>query len=186
MQIRPATPADVTMLGEIDATIESNDYLFVDRAGEGLARSWRVEQRPLRERLIRQLPLTDDTLFVAKQIATGIDDGLAMVAEHDGQLVALMVAQPDLSRRTLRVLDLRVDFDLRRQGLASALLFAAINHARATALRAVSAESVTDNFPAAALLAKSGFELAGIDERRNTNHDLVKEAVTLFWYAALD
>jgi hypothetical protein len=25
-----------------------------------------------------------------------------------------------------------------------------------------------------------------VDARRRSNHDLVKEAVTLFWYAALD
>ncbi len=36
------------------------------------------------------------------------------------------------------------------------------------------------------MLAKSGFELAGVDDHRNSNHDLVKEAVTLFWYAPLD
>lgn len=186
MQIRPATPADVRLLGEIDATIESSDYLFVDRTGEGVARSWRLETRPLRERLIRQLPLTDDAAFVVKQIASGNDDGLALVADHDGQLVALVVAQPDHAHGTLRLVDLRVDFDVRRQGLASALLFSAITRARESELRAVTAESVTDNFPAAALLAKSGFELAGVDDHRHTNHDLVKEAVTLFWYAPLD
>jgi hypothetical protein len=50
----------------------------------------------------------------------------------------------------------------------------------------VAAETTTDNWPAAMLLTKCGFDLAGLDERRRTNHDLVKEAVTLFWYAALD
>ena len=186
MQIRPAGPADVNFVNDIDATLECTQYLHVDRSGEGLCRSWRLEQRPLRERTIRPNPLGDDAAFTLKQIATGADDGLALVAEHNKQLVALMLAQPDVGKQTLRLIDLRVDYDFRRQGLATALLFAAINHARDAELRAVATETLTDNQPAAAMLIKSGFELAGIDDRRHSNHDLVKEAVTLFWYAAMD
>jgi len=53
-------------------------------------------------------------------------------------------------------------------------------------LRAVAVESRSNNHPAAALFAKCGFELSGIDTRRWSNHDLVKEAATLLWYATLD
>jgi ribosomal protein S18 acetylase RimI-like enzyme len=186
MQIRPATSADVTFVNDIDATVESGEYVHVDRAGDGLGRSWRLEVRPLREKLVRAGPIGEDELFAFRQIATGADEGLALVAEHDGAMVALLVAQVDPSRRTLQLLDLRVDYDFRRQGLATALLFAAIGHARERELRAVAAESVTDNLPAAALLTKSGFEIAGLDDRRQSNHDLVKERVTLFWYAVMD
>ena len=31
-----------------------------------------------------------------------------------------------------------------------------------------------------------GFDLRGLDAARFSNHDLVKERVTLHWYAALD
>ena len=58
--------------------------------------------------------------------------------------------------------------------------------AREMELRAVSAETLTNNVPAGQLLAKCGFELSGVDTRRHSNHDVVKEAATLFWYAALD
>ena len=40
--------------------------------------------------------------------------------------------------------------------------------------------------PAARLLIKCGFELAGVDTQRHSNHDLVKEVASLIWYAALD
>ena len=40
--------------------------------------------------------------------------------------------------------------------------------------------------PASQFLIKSAFDLAGIDTRRHSNHDMVKEAATLIWYAALD
>jgi RimJ/RimL family protein N-acetyltransferase len=186
MEIRPAKPDDVTFVNDIDATVESTQYVHVDRSGEGFARTWRLEVRPTREKVIRANPMEEESQFVFRQIATGADEGVALVAEHDGALVALLLAQPDLPRCTLRMLDLRVDYDFRRQGLATALVFSAINHARENRLRAVTAETLTDNQPAAALLAKSGFELAGVDERRRSNHDLVKESVTLFWYASLD
>jgi hypothetical protein len=53
-------------------------------------------------------------------------------------------------------------------------------------MRAVRATSLTNNVPAAHFLAKAGFDLAGVDTHYRSNHDLVKETVTLFWYAAFD
>jgi hypothetical protein len=44
----------------------------------------------------------------------------------------------------------------------------------------------TNNLPATNLLQKSGFDLCGVDTHYSSNHDLVKEAVAMFWYAALD
>ena len=66
------------------------------------------------------------------------------------------------------------------------MMFQVIAQAREQGLRAVTAESTTDNMPAARFLLKCGFDLAGLDAQRLSNHDLVKEAVTLTWYAALD
>ena len=186
MEIRPAKVSDVPGVMDIDGTIESVRYLHVDRGGEGVGASWRLADRPLREKLILPNRLDDERAFALRQVAGGIDDGFCQVAEHDGQLAAMALAQPDPPRGTLRLVDLRVDYDFRRQGLATALLYAAVNHARGHACRAVVAETATNNFPAAALLARCGFDLAGIDQKRNSNHDLVKEAVTLFWYASLD
>lgn len=186
MQIRPVQPADVDLLTEIDGTIESLEYLHVERAGEGLGLSWKLDERPLRERLVRSNPIDDDRRFIVKQIATGADEGMALMAEHEDVPVALLVASYDVARGTLRLIDLRVDFDHRREGLATALIYQAITEARDRDLRAVSAETTTDNIPAARLLGKCGFDVAGLDAKRHTNHDLVKESVTLFWYAAMD
>lgn len=186
MEIRPIRSADLDLLSEIDGTIDSSQYVHVDRSGEGLALSWKTQERPLRERLAKSNPIDDEVRFWLKQIATGADDGLALMAEHDGVPVALLVASPDHAHHALRVHDVRVDFDHRRQGLATALLYQAVSAAREGEYRAVAAETTTDNFPAAQLLAKCGFDVAGLDARRHTNHDLVKEAVTLFWYASLD
>jgi RimJ/RimL family protein N-acetyltransferase len=186
MEIRPVTAADFEALAEIDATVESSQYLHLDRGGEGLNRQWSIEQRPLRTKLIEPNPLSDEHRFLIRQIAGGIDEGIAVTVEHDGEPVALLLAQAEAYHGTLRLLDLRVDYDHRREGLATALVYQLIQAARDTELRAVAAETRANNFPANQLLAKLGFELAGLDTQRHSNHDLVKESVTLFWYAALD
>jgi ribosomal protein S18 acetylase RimI-like enzyme len=184
MELRTATAADLPGIIEIDAAVESHRYLHIDRSGEGLNLHWKIEDRPLRERIITTLALDDDRQFTYRQIITGIDDGLTQVAEHDGQIVAAFLAQSQGD--VLKLIDLRVDFDHRRQGLATAMLFHLMGVGRELQLRAVSTETQASNDPANQLLVKLGFEIAGLDSQRNSNHDLVKEVVTLFWYATLD
>ena len=186
MEIRPIRPADLDRLIDIDGTIESSSYLHVEKAGEGLAMSWKLEERPLREKRVERNRATDEMTFMMKQIATGVEEGLALLAEHEQVNVATLVAKLDPEYGTLEVMDVRVDFEHRRQGLGSAMVYQVISDARNRELRAVSARTRTDNFPAAQFFAKCGFDLAGLDTRRHTNHDLVKEAATLFWYASLD
>jgi ribosomal protein S18 acetylase RimI-like enzyme len=187
MEIRTVQPFDLDGLAEIDGTVESSEYLHLERiASEGLSVTWKLEERPLREARRERNRLGDDAQFALKQVVSGADEGLALLAEHDGQKVALLLAQPQPHFGTLRVVDLRVDFDFRREGLGQALLFQAINHARDLELRAVTAETRTDNIPAARLLSKCGFEITGVDTHRHSNHDLVKEVASLLWYAALD
>src|SRR3954463_9019563 len=147
MQLRPVTLADLNLLSEIDGTIASTDYLHVERSGEGLAATWKLHERPLRERLVRSNPIDEERAFDLKSIVSGANEGIALMAEHDGVPVALAAAMPDPSRGALRIIELRVDFDQRRLGLGSALLYSLINEARTRELRAVMAETTTDNHP---------------------------------------
>ena len=66
----------------------------------------------------------------------------------------------------------------------SGLMYQAVTKARTRALPAVAAETRTDSQAAARFLSKLGFDLADVDLQRFSNHDLVKEAVALFWYYA--
>ncbi len=186
MQIRRGTPADINGLPDIDGTIESMRYLHLDQANEGLTASWRLEERSLREKLIDPNRLTDETTFLLKQIMIGADEGVVLVAEHDDAPVAVLVAHLRPQRQTMHLVDLRIDYDYRRQGIGTAMLYQVIGDARKLELRAVSAQTRTNNVPAGQLLTKCGFELSGVDTRRHSNHDVVKEAATLFWYATLD
>jgi len=176
------TAEDMNLLGEIDATVESSEYLHVDRSGEGVETIWKIQTRPLREKRTHRLALDADQIFSIRQVVQGTEDGIALVAEHDGALVAASAARADPASGTLRLIDLRVDFDFRRQGLAMAMMFQIIQDARDRHLRAVFAQANADCYPVVSLLAKLGFELTGLDTHLHSNHDLVKESVALFWY----
>ncbi len=182
------TRADLELLDEVDATIESRDYLHLGREGQGLASVWKLEQRPLRETLIEPNRLSDERKFAYRQIVSGVEDGAAMAIEIEGRPVAtaVVVARPQFA--TLELVDLRVDYDYRRQGFGTALLYQVIAEARQRGeqVRAIYAEVNANNSPAQELLARIGFELSGFDERRHTNHDLVKETATLLWYLQLE
>ena len=186
MEIRPAKPADLDQLIDIDGTIESNHYLHIERSGEGPLFTWKLDRRPLRTKLIERNAISDDLKFTLKQIVTGADEGMVLVAEHEETPVALAIAQQSPELGTLKVLDLRVDYDHRRAGVATVMLYQIIQAAKDAGLRAVHIETRTSNHPVNQLLQKLLFDVAGLDTHRHSNHDLVKEAATLFWYAALD
>ena len=76
MEIRPVGPTEVDALIEIDATIESSEYLHVERSGEEMAIQWKLEPRALRTRLADRNRPTDELQFLLKQIANGIEDGM--------------------------------------------------------------------------------------------------------------
>src|SRR5213595_2076758 len=95
MQIRPVSATDLQAIAEIDGTVESARYLHLERSGEGLAAAWRLEERPARQKLIEPNRLSDESSFLLKQIATGADEGLALLIEHDDAPVALLLARPD-------------------------------------------------------------------------------------------
>src|SRR4051812_27162371 len=93
MELRAMTSDDLQAFDEIDGTIEATNYLHVERSGEGMALTWKIEERPLRQKSNEPSRASDDVQFIARQIATGTDEGVAMVAEHDGQIVGAMIAQ---------------------------------------------------------------------------------------------
>jgi ribosomal protein S18 acetylase RimI-like enzyme len=116
-------------------------------------------------------------------VVKGLEEGMALVVEVEGRPAAALVALPRPQFGTFELVDLRVDYDYRRQGFATALMYQFLGALRDRQdVRAVYAEVRANNTPAQELLARLGFELSGFDERRRSNHDLVKEAATLLWY----
>jgi ribosomal protein S18 acetylase RimI-like enzyme len=183
VQIRPITSEDLRAIDDIDGTVDSDHYLHLERIGEGLQVTFRLEPRPLRQRLIDPNRMLEPSRFFLRTVAGGMDEGLALMVELDEQPVGIVLAQEDREAGLLRVLDLRIDFDLRRQGIGTGLMLQALSAARERELRAVCVETRANNFPAAQMLGKLRFELAGVDTRRSSNHDLVQERASLIWYA---
>lgn len=186
MQFRPAQASDLDRVADIDGTIESLEYLHLERTGHGLSMGWKLEPRALRTKLIESNAMNDDHRFALRQVVEGMDDGVALVVEREENPIAVAVAMLMPERGTLHLVDLRVDFDYRRQGMATVLMYQILQGARDRELRAVSAETRTNNLPASRMLQKLSFEIAGIDTHRHSNHDMVKESATILWYAALD
>jgi ribosomal protein S18 acetylase RimI-like enzyme len=176
------TVADLAMINDIDATIDSQDYLHLDVSGEGMSRRFAIEPRKLRERAIRSNAVGDELAFSLRQLVTDIDEGWHRAGEHEGVLVCAAAAKLLPEAGVIQLVDLRVDSDRRREGLATALLYDLQSYAREHELRAILAETLSDNGPANALLARLGFELSGLDTLRRSNHDLVKEQATIAWY----
>ena len=186
VQLRQMTVSDLAQLGEIDATIESQDYLHIGREGQAMATVWKAEVRPLRETLIEPNRLTEEAQYAYRQVVKGVEEGTALIVEVEERPAAAMVAVPRPQFGTFEVVDLRVDYDYRRQGFGTALMYQFLGAMRGREdVRAVYAEVRANNTPAQELLARLGFELSGFDERRLSNHDLVKETTTLLWYLEL-
>ena len=177
---------DLPSLPEIDGTVESTHYAHLNRSLDETSITWRLERRALRETLIDPNRLTDDLQFSYKQVAAGIEDGIALCIEINDATLGTLIAQPRPELKTLHLLDLRVDYDYRRQGTGTALACAAIGHTKEFDLRAITAETTMQNDPAIQLLRKLAFEPAGLDTHRFSNHDLVKERATLLWCLPLD
>src|SRR4051794_24668573 len=101
MQIRPATMDDLNALPDIDGTVESTAYLHIDHFTEGLTASWKIEDRPARQKLIEPNRLADEASFVYKQIVSGADEGVVLVIETPDGLGAAIAAQERAERKTL-------------------------------------------------------------------------------------
>ena len=179
--------ADLEKIAEIDGTIESRQYLHLGHEGHGLASAWKLEERDLREKLIEPNRLADEARFAYRQVVGGLEEGTTLAVEVEGSPVATLVAVVRPEVGTLQLVDLRVDYDYRRQGFATALLYQLVAATREREdIRAIYAEVAANNSPAQQLLERIGFTLSGFDERRRSNHDLVKEAATLLWYLELE
>src|SRR5688500_9290783 len=125
MELRPVTSRDLDALADIDGTIESSHYLHLDQQtiNDPPAMSWRLEERPARQKMIEPNRLNDDASFIVKQIATGVDEGLALLTEHDGAAVALLIAKQQPERGTFHIIDLRIDYENRRQGIGTGMVY---------------------------------------------------------------
>lgn len=183
--IRPLTQADIERLPEMELNFQAEAYLAVEKVVEGLNVTWRLVERPLDPPFISVDYNIDeqDQTEIAQRLKE--NDGLYLVAEHQGRLVALLDLEREAWRDTGMIWNIVVDRAYRRQGLGTRLIQRAITWGRRRRLRALALETQTNNLPACRFYQKMGFQLCGLDDHFYSNHDIERKEVALFWYHEL-
>ena len=110
---------------------------------------------------------------------------LQLVVEENGRLIALLDSEIESWRRVLRVWNLLVDEEHRRQGIGTGLMHRAEEFGIKHHCRAISVEAQATNWPARGFYMKMGFEICGVDDHYYTNRDLERKEVALFLYREL-
>lgn len=183
--IRPLTLADIERLPEMELNFQAEAHLAVEKTVAGLNVTWRLVERPLVPPFISVDYNIDaqDQAEIRQRLAE--NDGLYLVAEHAGRLVALLDLEREHWRDTGQVWNIVVHRPYRRQGLGTRLMRRAIRWARHQGLRALALETQTNNLPACRFYQKLGFQLCGLDDHFYSNEDIDLNEVALFWYYEL-
>jgi ribosomal protein S18 acetylase RimI-like enzyme len=182
---RPLTKPDIPRLAEIDAEFESRRYLAVEKLADGLNVMWRLVEQPLDP----PFASTDYSLDARQrqEVAARLRaaDGLYMVVERDGRLIALLDVERERWRDTATVWNILIDRRHRRQGLGAELMNRAAAWARTNNLRALTLETQTNNYAACRFYLKYGFRLCGLDDHFYSNDDIGIKEVAIFWWYEL-
>lgn len=167
IEIRPATANDLTVLATIDHSYQTDHVWQMDRHAD--ITQVRVSFREIR------LPRT-----VLVEYPRPVDLSAQKLTNGNHVFVAALANEPvgyvRLSEGVLPgaawVLDMAVHPDLRRKGIATALLLAAQEWASAQDFRSVICEMQSKNFPAICLMLKLGYKFCGYNEYYYENQDI--------------
>ena len=97
---------------------------------------------------------------------------LFLVGVVDGRQVSYISLRDGLSAHSLWVTDLVVSLQVRRKGIASALILSAEEWARKQGYRRLVLEAQSNNLPAIRLAQKLGFEFCGYQDLYYNNRDI--------------
>jgi len=180
--IRPLQPADIARLREFDPNFTSDSVIEVRKAGAGLHVAWSLSERRLDipfDKGRRYDLLESDLEEIVERLEAG--DGLYLVAEDAGRLVALLDLERAEWNNTAWLWNLLIDRTYRRRGLGRQLFGRAVDWARRRGLRAIILETQSNNAPACHFYAAAGCELVGLNDFYYSNEDLELGEVALFW-----
>ncbi len=181
-RIRGLVLADVPRLREINAGFRSEAILQVEKVGDGPEVTWRLQERPLLQPFDKKAgyDITDQELAALSEFV-GRGQGLLLVAEAAGKLVALLEVRPQEWNHTAFIWNILVDRDHRRRGLGRRLMEMAIAWAQSKGYRALCLETQSNNIAACRFYHHMGFRLTGIRDDLYTNRDIARGEVALFW-----
>ena len=175
----------IPRLHEIRPEYVSDRYVRVVRTGQSPEISLSLQVESLGDKF-RSQGLSIVRRRDREEIQSRIGSrSLQLVVEDSGRLIALLDSEVESWRRVLRVWNLLVDQEYRRQGIGTELMHRAEEFGIERHCRAISADAQATNWPALTFYSKMGFEICGVDDHFYTNRDLERKEVALFLYREL-
>ncbi len=185
MEYKPLAPSHLSRLSEIKADYISETYLRVTKGGDGLEVGFTLQIEPLDEPFRSQgygIVRERDREEIRKRMDA---QALQLVVEDNARLIGFLDAEIESWRKVVKIWDILVDEDHRRQGIGTELMRRAREFATKNSCRALVVETQTTNWPALNFYLKMGFRICGVDDHFYTNRDPDRKEVALFLYREL-
>lgn len=167
IQIRPAIATDVNYLMALDHHFRT-EYVWqmeIDTDPNKIDVQFRRTRLP---RAVRH-PYPRDPEGLADNWTHR--SGL-LVAVHDGNPVGYIALMVEVIPKTALATDLAVALRMRRQGIGTALVLAALDWAAHHQCRQLWLEMQSKNYPAIAMAQKLGFDFCGYSDHYYPNQDI--------------
>jgi ribosomal protein S18 acetylase RimI-like enzyme len=175
IEIRPANSGDLATLIKMDHSCETNYVWQMESSSD----RGQTEIRFRETRLPRSLRLEYPRLPV-NMADTWTKHGLFLVARLADVSVGYLTLDIDHDNNLARVIDLVVDVNHRRKGIANALLVSAQKWLRTNGVDRVTIEVPAKNFAAISLARKLHYDFGGYVDNYYANRD-----IALFFTASL-
>jgi ribosomal protein S18 acetylase RimI-like enzyme len=187
--VRRLRTADLPPLGAINGSFVADTELTLTRVVQGLCEtSWILRERRLEEPFDRgqRYDIGDAELELIRSRLTA-GKSLQLVADCSGEICGLLKVEPEQWRPVGRIWTILLDRRYRRQGLGRHLIEQATSWGRQHNLRALAAETQTNNVPACRFYHGMGFAPGGVDDRfyRYCQDPKASLEVAVFWYLDL-
>ncbi len=185
-KIRALTRSDIPRLTAINATFTSDAELHLERHCVGLDEiAWRLTCRPLAQPFDRgtQYDLRQDELVaIEERLQAG--SCLQLVATDRDRLVGLLEVEAGSWRDAGWIRNILIDVHHRRRGLGRRFIASGVEWAQGRGLKALVAETQTNNVPACHFYQRLGFAPGGVDDHfyRYCGDPRAAQDVAIFWY----
>jgi ribosomal protein S18 acetylase RimI-like enzyme len=169
--VRAATDDDLPVCLQLDLSYETDYAWQMDVRDEGGA--IRVGFQTVRlPRLMRVLYPRDPESLVQQWSRRAVTGDCILVSEVSGGVRGYLVMRADYGHATGWITDLAVGRAWRRQKLGSALLADAYTWAHEHALRRLTVETQTKNYPAINFCQRHGLTFCGFNDQYFPNYDI--------------
>ena len=168
IEIRTARQTDLNLLANLDHNYLTAYVWQMDRDFENERFGVNFHEIRLPRAVSVDYPRTLEFLTPENS-----DQQILLAACLEGEAIAYARLKQNISPRTTWISDLAVSSEIRRQGVASALILASQDWAAEKGQKQVIIEMQSKNFPAICLAQKMGYELCGYNDHYYANQDIV-------------